>query len=105
MIWQVWLADGTIFGSEHWSPGDVPRHPRTVCIAQKDGVWLACLTGGDWYLYRDDLGCWTEHTDMGALMEMMDHAPDIGACLAGKYIDLATIKAMWAEAREWAGVT
>ncbi len=104
MRWRVWLADGTTFDSGQGDPCDVPRHPRAVCIALKDGVWLACLTGGDWYFYRDDLGRWTEHSDMGALQEMMDHASDIGACLAGKFVDRETFKAMWAEAREWAGV-
>ncbi len=104
MGWRVWLADGTTFDSEQGAPCDVPPHPRVICIAQRGKAWGPCLTGGDWYLYREDLGCWTEHSDMGALQEMMDHAPEIGACRAGKFIDLKTFKRMWAEAREWAGV-
>jgi len=104
MAWKIWLADDTTFDSTQGNPTDVPRHPRVICIAQKSKAWGPCLTGGDWYFYREDLGCWTEHTDLGALMEMVDHAADISACLAGKFIDLKTFKAMWATAREWAGV-
>ena len=105
--WRVWLADGSTFDSAQGSPDDVPRHPRVICIGQKGSaaeVWGLCLTGGDWYFYRGDLGCWTEHTDMGALHEMIDHAAAISACRAGKFVDRETFKRMWAEAREWAGV-
>ncbi len=104
MAWRVWLADGTTFDSTQGDPLRVPAHPRVICIAQTGKVWGPCLTNGDWYFYRDDLGCWTEHTDMGALQEMMDHAAEISACRAGKFIDRETFKAMWANAREWAGV-
>ena len=103
-LWRVWLADGTTFDPEQGAPCDVPRHPRTVCVSQTGDAgdrWGLCLTGGDWFFYREDLGCWTEHSDMGALQEMMDHAAEISACLAGKYIDRETFKEMWAATRVW----
>ena len=101
MAWKIWLADGTTFDSTQGNPTDVPRHPRVVCIAQPERPWGPCLTGDDWFFYREDLGCWTEHTDMGALMEMMDHAADVSAVRAGKYVDRETFKVMWEEARKW----
>jgi hypothetical protein len=102
-MWKVWLADGTTFDSTQGGPNDVPQLPRVVCVAQKETrtYWGACLTGGDWYMYREDLGCWTEHTDVGALMEFQDHAPDIVACRAGKWIGTDDFKAAWSNAREW----
>lgn len=104
MLWCVWLADGTTFESAQGKPADVPMQPRIVCIAQETNAWGPVLTNGDWYLYRDDLQCWTEHTDMGALLEMTDHADMISVCRAGKYLDRAAFKAYWAEARKWAGI-
>jgi hypothetical protein len=38
------------------------------------------------------------------MYEMTDHAAEITACRAGKFVDRETFKAMWAAAREWAGV-
>ena len=107
MTWRVWLADGSTFDSTQGKPADVPAYPRVICIAQKGKAaerWGPCLTNGDQYLYRTDLRCWTEHTDMGTLMEIVDHADRIGVCRMGKYIDRPTFRIMWAAAREWAGV-
>jgi hypothetical protein len=103
--WRVTLADGSTFDSTEGKPDDVPRHPRVICIAQKGRAaekWGPCLTNGDHYFYRTDLRCWTEHTDFGALQEMVDHAPRISACRAGKYIDREGFRKAWADAREWA---
>ena len=107
MAWRVWLADGTTFGSEDGAPADVPPYPRIVCIAQTGKAaerWGPCLTNGDQYFYRTDLRCWTEHTDAGALLEMIDHAARISVVRAGKYVDRPTFHRLWAEAREWAGI-
>jgi hypothetical protein len=105
--WRVWLADGTTFDSEQGDPADVPKYPRVLCIAQ-DGeaaeLWGPCLTNGDAYLYRVDLGAWTEHTDQAVRDEFIDHADQISVCRAGKYTDKPTFKAAWAQAREWAGM-
>jgi hypothetical protein len=100
----VWLADGSTFESSEGKPDDVPKHPRLICIAQRTKAHRWCLTNGDFYFYRTDLRCWMEHTDMGALMEMVDHAPRVSAVRAGKYIKRADFQAMFADAREWAGL-
>ena len=107
MSWCIWLADGSSVTNAACKPEDVPRHPRVICIAQKGKAaerWGPCLTNGDWYFYRTDLRCWTEHTDMGALQEMTDHAAKVSAVRAGKYIDREGFRTAWANAREWAGV-
>lgn len=103
--WRIYLADGSTFDNTQGEPDDVPRSPRVVCVAQwKNPNFQPVLTNGDWYLHRTDLDCWTQHTDMGALLEMVDHSEAIDATRAGAYVDDPTFKALWAQARADAGV-
>lgn len=105
VLWRVYLADESVFDSTMGGPDDVPRHPRVVCLSQWGNPnFRAVLTNGDWYAWREDLQCWTQHDDMGMLLEFIDHAPVIGAVRAAKYCDDPTFKALWARARADAGV-
>lgn len=102
MDWTAILGDGREFSDADGGPDDVPRWPRVVTIAQpcaSDG-WRNVLVNGDVYIWRNDIGCWTEHTDQGALLEMVDHAADIGAVRFGKYVSRPTFEALWQRARE-----
>jgi hypothetical protein len=101
MSWTVILADGHEYSPVECDAQDVPRWPRTVCIAQSSTVWThKVLVNGDWYCHRTDLDCWTEHTDAGLYLELIDHAHEIDAVRAGKYVDKPTFKALWARGRE-----
>ena len=102
--WRAYLADESYFDSTMGSPDDVPRSPRVVCISQpgqdKGENWGDVLTNGDWYIWREDLQCWTEHSDAGTLLELVDHAPVIGSVRAGKYVSKQVFHELWARARE-----
>lgn len=99
--WRVYLADGSTFDSTQGGPDDVPRSPRVVCIAQPCGkeAFRTVLTNGDWYVWRDDLGCWMEHSDQAIALEFVDHAPVIGAVRAGKYTSRPVFESLWERAR------
>jgi hypothetical protein len=96
MNWHVVLADGRAVSPGDCDPQDVPRHPRVACIAQDDGV----LVNGDWFVHRVDLDRWMEHSDVGVLLELIDHAHEIDAVRAGKFLDKQAFKKLWAQARE-----
>ena len=102
LLWRVYLADESTFDNTQGGPDDVPRSPRVVCIAQPcaEGTWDIVLVNGDWYVWREDLGCWTEHTDIGALVELIDHAATISAVRCGKYTSKPVYNKLWARARE-----
>ena len=104
--WWVILADGREISSEECAAADVPRWPRAVCIAQVGAGarnWKPVLVNGDIYTHRTgDAAGWCDHTERGALNELIDHALETDAVLDGKYVVGPRFKALWARGRELA---
>jgi hypothetical protein len=97
MDWRVYYEDGTVFSSTDGPPEAAPGYGVL-------GIWQATsnhtLVSQDYYLYRDDYGCWVEVKLDGLIDHLVTAAPQVRAVKAGRTVPLALFKATVARMNE-----
>jgi hypothetical protein len=103
MIWRLYYEDGSTFDDADGRPHDSP--PWGVVALAQPGSQPPVFVNADYYLYRDDLGEWTECGDVIGLVDHLTHRADkISAVRAGRWIPTKPFKDIWARARADCGV-
>jgi hypothetical protein len=105
--WRLYYADGSTFSDADGAPWASPITPRVAAIGQPCAgeQWDTILVNGTWWLWRTDVGYWTNHdTEGDVCQELIEGAPTIGAVRRGIYLPRPAFRALWARAREDQGV-
>jgi hypothetical protein len=87
--WCLEYVDGRRYTNLDGAPWESPRYPRIVLVAQPcaAGKHDVVLMNGTYFLYRADLGFWTQHERLEDVVdEHIDHGPDIPATRKGKWV-------------------
>lgn len=80
--WSIFYADGSVV---HGAGEPEPSVPNYGVLAILQGVVIE--HGFDHYIWRADMGAWVgTKGDASALLQLMHHARQIRACLAGESV-------------------
>jgi hypothetical protein len=89
-MWRIYYEDGTTFGDADGAPHDAPGYGVQGVLQDPPGDRK--LITRDFYLYREDYGCWIEVDRDGLIDHFVSAARHITACLAGRTVPPAVWK-------------
>jgi hypothetical protein len=93
-MWCVIYGDETTFSSLDGEPWEAPGYNVQGILQDPPGDRK--LKTRDFYLYRDDYGCWIEVDPWGLVDHFISGARHITACLAGRTVP----PKMWKDAMD-----
>jgi hypothetical protein len=87
--WRIYYDDGTTWSDANGPPEAAPGY-GVLAITQEQEDQVLCSQ--DFYLYREDYGCWIEVHVEGLLDHLITAAHHIRAVKAGRTVPLSVYK-------------
>jgi hypothetical protein len=85
MQWKIWYEGGSTFSSDQGSPQDSPKF-GVLAITQADGMHgQLTLSGGEFYVYRDDVAEWYHCDTFGTFDQLIHYAHCISCIRPGRF--------------------
>jgi hypothetical protein len=89
-VWRIYYAHGESYDNSQGQPHEAP--PYGVLGVRQDPPGDRQLISRDFYLWREDWGCWIEVDRDGLVDHLLHAARHITACLAGRTVPPAVWK-------------
>lgn len=89
MNWCIYYDDRTTYAD---TDGPMEESPGYGVLAVKDGETILCSQ--DFYIYRDDYGCWIEVHIEGLIDHLVTGAHHVRCVRAGRTVPLEVFKAV-----------
>lgn len=86
LIWTIYYDDGSTFSSLDGEPEDAPGYGVLAITQNRENTVLASQ---DFYLYREDYGCWIEVHIEGLIDHLVTAAHHVRAVKAGRTVPLS----------------
>ncbi len=85
LVWKIWYEGGATFTSAAGRPQDSPKFGvLAICQADENHGHLV-LSGGEFYVFRDDLQEWLHVDNFGLHDQLIHYADDINTVRAGRF--------------------
>jgi len=91
--WRIYYDDGSTFSSDDGLPEDAPGY-GVLAIEQDRENTVLCSQ--DFYLFRNDYGCWIEVHIEGLIDHLVTSAHHVRAVKAGRTVPLSVFKSVLA---------